>query len=45
MRYKLAESYLPAIGKLTESANTKTEVMPADIQESLSGILGRSKAL
>ncbi|MBP9713879.1 MAG: SPFH/Band 7/PHB domain protein [Sterolibacterium sp.] len=45
MRYMLGERYLAAMGKLTESANTKTVVLPADIQESLSGILGRSKAL
>ena len=43
MRYMLGERYLAAMGKLTESANAKTVVLPADIQESLSGILGRGK--
>ncbi|HQW20331.1 MAG TPA: SPFH domain-containing protein [Rhodocyclaceae bacterium] len=41
MRYMLGERYLAAMGKLAESANAKTIVLPADIQESLSGILGR----
>ena len=41
MRYMLGERYLAAMGKLTESANAKTVVLPADIQESLRGILGR----
>ncbi len=43
MRYLLGERYLDAMGKLTESANAKTIVLPADIQESLRGILGRAK--
>jgi regulator of protease activity HflC (stomatin/prohibitin superfamily) len=43
MRYLLGERYLDAMGKLTESANAKTIVLPADIQESLRGILGRTK--
>jgi len=43
MRYMLGERYLAAMGKLTESANAKTVVLPADIQESLGGILGRGK--
>lgn len=41
MRYMLGERYLAALGKLTESANAKTLVLPADIQESLRGLLGR----
>jgi regulator of protease activity HflC (stomatin/prohibitin superfamily) len=43
MRYMLGERYLAAMGKLTESENAKTIVLPADIQESLRGILGRSR--
>ena len=43
MRYMLGERYLAAMGKLTESANAKTVVLPADIQESLRGILGRAR--
>ncbi len=37
------ERYLAAMGMLAESGNAKTIVLPADIQESLRGILGRSK--
>ncbi len=43
MRYMLGEKYLAAMGKLAESANAKTIVLPADLQESLKGILGRSR--
>jgi regulator of protease activity HflC (stomatin/prohibitin superfamily) len=43
MRYLLGERYLHAMGKLAESSNAKTIVLPADIQESLRGLLGRSK--
>jgi regulator of protease activity HflC (stomatin/prohibitin superfamily) len=43
MRYMLGERYLLAMGKLAESENAKTIVLPADIQESLRGILGRSR--
>lgn len=43
MRYMLGERYLAAMGKLAESGNAKTIVLPADIQESLRGILGRGK--
>jgi regulator of protease activity HflC (stomatin/prohibitin superfamily) len=43
MRYLLGEKYLAAMGKLAESANAKTIVLPADLQESLKGILGRSR--
>ena len=44
MRYMLGERYLAAMGRLAESGNAKTVVLPADIQESLAGILGRSRA-
>ena len=43
MRYLLGERYLDAMGKLSESGNAKTIVLPADIQESLRGILGRAR--
>jgi len=43
MRYMLGERYLAAMGKLAESGNAKTIVLPADIQESLRGILGRAR--
>jgi regulator of protease activity HflC (stomatin/prohibitin superfamily) len=43
MRYMLGERYLAAMGKIAESANAKTIVLPADIQDSLGGILGRSR--
>jgi len=43
MRYLLGERYLVAMGKLAESENAKTIVLPADIQESLRGILGRKR--
>lgn len=43
MRYMLGERYLAAMGKLAESANAKTIVLPADIQDSLRGVLGRPR--
>ena len=43
MRYMLGEKYLTAMAKLADSANAKTIVLPADIQEALSGILGRTR--
>ena len=43
MRYMLVERYLAAMGRLAESGNAKTIVLPADIQESLRGILGRAR--
>lgn len=43
MRYMIAERYLTTMGHLAESQNAKTIVLPADIQEALSGVLGRAK--
>ena len=43
MRYMLGEKYLAAMGKLAESANAKTIVLPADLQESIRGILGKTR--
>jgi hypothetical protein len=39
----LGERYLAAMGKLAESENAKTIVLPADIHDSLRGILGRAR--
>jgi len=41
MRYMLGEKYVHAIGDLAKSSNAKTVVIPADLQETLRGILGR----
>ena len=41
MRYMLGEKYIHAIGNLAKSDNAKTVLIPADIQETLRGILGR----
>ena len=43
MRYMLGEKYLAAISRLADSANAKTIVLPADIQDALGGILGRNR--
>jgi regulator of protease activity HflC (stomatin/prohibitin superfamily) len=42
--YLLGEKYIMAMGKLAESQNAKTVVLPADIQDTLRGMLGRIKA-
>lgn len=44
MRYLLGERYLAAMGKLSESSNAKTLVLPADIQEALGGLLGKLRS-
>jgi regulator of protease activity HflC (stomatin/prohibitin superfamily) len=41
MRYLLGQKYVEAMIALSNSANAKTIVIPADLQESLRGILGR----
>jgi len=43
MRYMLGEKYLAAMGRLADSQNAKTIVLPADIQDALRGILGRAR--
>jgi regulator of protease activity HflC (stomatin/prohibitin superfamily) len=43
MRYMLGEKYIQAIGNLAKSDNAKTVLIPADIQETLRGILGSRK--
>jgi regulator of protease activity HflC (stomatin/prohibitin superfamily) len=41
MRYMLGEKYITAMSKLADSQNAKTVLLPADIQETLRGLLGR----
>ena len=43
MRYILGEKYVNVIGNLARSDNAKTVVLPADLQETLRGILGGRK--
>jgi regulator of protease activity HflC (stomatin/prohibitin superfamily) len=43
MRYMLGEKYIAAMGRLADSQNAKTIVIPADLQETLRGVLGRDK--
>jgi regulator of protease activity HflC (stomatin/prohibitin superfamily) len=41
MRYMLGEKYLAAINRLASSDNAKTVLLPADIQETIKGLLGK----
>lgn len=41
MRYMLGEKYISAMGRIAESPNAKTILLPADIQETVRGLLGR----
>lgn len=41
MRYMLGEKYIAAMSRLADSQNAKTVLLPADIQETLRGLLGR----
>jgi regulator of protease activity HflC (stomatin/prohibitin superfamily) len=41
MLYLLGEKYVAALDNLGQSANAKTIIMPADLQESLRGMIGR----
>ena len=43
MRYMLGEKYIMAMSKLADSQNAKTIVIPADLQETLRGVLGRDR--
>ncbi len=43
MRYMLGEKYITAMGKLADSQNAKTVIIPADWQETLRGVLGRDR--
>lgn len=44
MRYMLGEKYIMAMSRLADSQNAKTFVIPADLQETLRGVLGRDRA-
>jgi regulator of protease activity HflC (stomatin/prohibitin superfamily) len=44
MRYMLGEKYIAAMGKLADSQNAKTVIIPADLQETLRGVLGRDRS-
>ena len=39
MLYLLGEKYVASLGKLAESANAKTVLLPADLQATLRGLL------
>jgi regulator of protease activity HflC (stomatin/prohibitin superfamily) len=44
MLYLLGEKYITSITKLAASDNAKMVVLPADIQETVRGVLGKFKA-
>lgn len=41
MRYLLCDKYIAALEKLSESQNAKTILIPADLQRTIEGLLGR----
>ncbi len=41
MRYLLGEKYIAAMSRMADSQGSRTIVLPADLQETLKGILGR----
>jgi regulator of protease activity HflC (stomatin/prohibitin superfamily) len=41
MLYLLGEKYIASLEKLGESGSSKVVVMPADLQETLRGLVGR----
>lgn len=43
MIYLLGEKYITAMEKLSTSNNAKTIVLPADIQETIGGLMGRAR--
>lgn len=43
MLYLLGEKYIAAMTRLAESDNAKVVLLPADIQETLRGLIGRAK--
>jgi len=45
MRYLLGEKYLTAMQGLAASANAKTIVLPADLQEAIKGMFARNKGV
>lgn len=44
MLYLLGEKYIAAMDRLGQSPNAKTVILPADLQESLRGLVGRFSA-
>jgi regulator of protease activity HflC (stomatin/prohibitin superfamily) len=44
MLYLLGEKYILALDRLAASGNSKIVVLPADIQETLRGVLGKARA-
>ena len=42
MLYLLGEKYVASVGKLAESPNAKTVLLPADIQSTLRGLLQKA---
>lgn len=42
MMYLLGEKYIAALDRLSQSDNAKTVLLPADIQETLRGVLGKA---
>jgi regulator of protease activity HflC (stomatin/prohibitin superfamily) len=43
MLYLLGEKYIKAMGQLAESPNAKMVILPADIQDTMRGLLGKLK--
>jgi len=43
MRYMLGEKYIAAVDRLAASGNAKTVLLPADLQETIRGLLGRNR--
>ena len=43
IRYLLGEKYIAAMSSIAKSDNSKTIVIPADLQDALSGMLGKSR--
>lgn len=44
MLYLLGEKYIASVSRLAESANAKVVLLPADVQETVRGVLGKFKA-
>ena len=41
--YLLGEKYIKTMGQVAGSANAKTVILPADLLESVKGLMGRVK--
>jgi regulator of protease activity HflC (stomatin/prohibitin superfamily) len=44
MLYLLGEKYISSVGRLAESPNAKIVLLPADVQESVRGVLGKFRS-